>query len=100
MKTDEITRSMIREWRRALTEVGDGEFLDPTLAQVIAPKLMDELERAWEQLARAQRDLAAQEAAGLEKRLTDVATYGGECKTCHDAEARAVLVRLRKIAGA
>ncbi len=79
----------IAEWRRALQEEGDGEFLDPTLAQNIAPKLMDEVERLHAEMARARRQLAAEEAAALEKRLTDVSTYGGECRTCHNAEARA-----------
>jgi hypothetical protein len=31
----------------------------------------------------------AEEAASLEKRLTDVSTNGGECRRCHNAEARA-----------
>jgi CheY-like chemotaxis protein len=36
----------------------------------------------------------------LESRLSNVATYGGECRSCYNAEAPAVLMRLRKIAGA
>ncbi len=58
---------------------------------------MTELERVWGQLA-AQRQLVAQEAAVLEKRLADVSVYGGECRTCHNAEARAALARLKKAA--
>jgi hypothetical protein len=95
-----VTLTQIADWRRTLQEEGDGEFLDPTLAQVIAPKLMDEVERLHAELARARRQLAAEEAAALEKRLTDVAAHGGECGSCHNAEARAALARLRKVAGA
>jgi hypothetical protein len=61
---------------------------------------MDEVERLHAEVDRVRRQLAAEEAAALERRLTDVSTYGGECRNCHNAEARAVLVRLRKIAGA
>ncbi len=36
----------------------------------------------------------------LAKRLDEVETYGaGGCPTCHDAEARAFLEKLRKLAG-
>jgi hypothetical protein len=58
-----VTLAQIAEWRRALHEEGDGEFLDPTLAQVIAPKLMDEVERLHEELARTRRQLAVRDAA-------------------------------------
>ena len=92
-----ITPADLAEWRAQLPE--DGDHLDPTLAQVLAPKLMDEVERLQGELARARRQLAAEEAAALEKRLTDLARYGGECKTCRNAEARAALIRLRAIAG-
>ncbi len=94
-----VTLAQITEWRRALEEEGDGEFLDPTLAQDIAPRLMDEVERLHAELAAARRHLATEEATALEKRLTDVATYGGECRSCHNSEARAALVRLRNAAG-
>ena len=39
-----VTSKQIAEWRRQLAEEGDGEYLDPTVAQVIAPKLIDEVE--------------------------------------------------------
>ena len=69
-----VTLSQIAEWRRALREEGDGEFLDPTLAQEIAPKLMEEVERLHAELARARRQLAAEEGVEAEERLRDVAT--------------------------
>ena len=56
-----VTLAQIAEWRRALHEEGDGELLDPTLAQVIAPKLMDEVERLHEELARTRCLLPARE---------------------------------------
>jgi hypothetical protein len=34
----------------------------------------------------------------LEKRLADVSVCGGERQTCHNAEARAALARLKKAA--
>jgi hypothetical protein len=69
-----VTLSQIAEWRRALREEGDGELLDPTLAQEIAPKLLEEVERLHAELARARRQLAAEEGAALEELLTDAAT--------------------------
>ena len=95
-----VTAADIDAWRRDLQEEGDGEFLDPTTAQVIAPRLMDEVQRLQSELARVRRDVAAQEAAALERRLGDLAVSGGECETCHNTEARAAMARLRKVAGA
>ncbi|HEY6006216.1 MAG TPA: hypothetical protein VIV57_25275 [Anaeromyxobacter sp.] len=69
-----VTLSQIAEWRRALLEEGDGEFLDPTLAQEIAPKLMEEVERLHAELAQARRQLAREEGAEPEKRMRDVAS--------------------------
>jgi len=48
-----ITPADLSEWRRTLPE--DGDHLDPTLAQEIAPRLMDEVERLWSELARLRR---------------------------------------------
>lgn len=69
-----VTLSQIAEWRRALQEEGDGELLDPTLAQEIVPKLMEEVERLHEELARTRRQLAAGEGAAPEERPRGVAT--------------------------
>jgi len=60
-----VTPAQLAEWRLALREEGDGEFLDPTLARQIAPKLMEELERAWARAEWADRDAAVKEAAAL-----------------------------------
>jgi len=62
-----ITLSQIAAWRRALEEEGDGEFLDPVLAQDIAPKLMDEVERLHAELARLRRQIVGRETAALDK---------------------------------
>jgi hypothetical protein len=81
---------------------GDGESLDPTLAQEIAPRLMAELELAW-----AERDVARltalREAAQLlDGKLSDLARRGQpgsknahSCAHCEDAVARCFAVALR-----
>jgi hypothetical protein len=33
----------------------------------------------------------------LGKRLADAKTYGGSCRTCHEAEAHAFLAKLREL---
>jgi hypothetical protein len=68
-----VTLSQIAEWRRALHEEGDGEFLDPSLAQEIAPKLMEEVERLHVQLAQLRRQLASESALAAEEYRTDAA---------------------------
>jgi len=56
--------------------------------------------RALSRTAKARTDFAAKAAAGLEKRLESVAAYNhGGCPTCRDAEARAFLAKLKRIAG-
>ena len=54
-----ITTAQLAEWRAQLPD--DGNHLDPMLAQVMAPKLIDEVERLQAELARARRQLAAEE---------------------------------------
>jgi hypothetical protein len=44
----------------------------------------------------ARLELAAELADYIEKRLGDLATYSGECQGCRNAEARALLARLRR----
>ncbi len=56
---DRITPHDIATWRRALEEEGDGEFLDPTTAQVIAAKLMAEIELLWDERATVEADVLA-----------------------------------------
>jgi hypothetical protein len=66
-----VTLSQIAEWRRALREEGDGELLDPTLAQQIAPRLMEEVERLHAELARARRQPAAEEGSASPRERAD-----------------------------
>jgi len=99
MPSPRITTTDLAAWRRRLAEEGDGEFLDPTLAQEIAPRLMAEVERLQAELAGARREFATKAATALEKRLKDVDAYGrGGCPACRDAEARAFLAKLQRIA--
>lgn len=59
-----VTPADLAAWRGDIAEHG---ALYPAQAQRIAPLLMDELERAWEELARARAELAARSAAPPEK---------------------------------
>ncbi len=60
---------------------------------------MDEIDALWADLARQRVDIATKAAAALEKRLEAVATYNsGGCPKCKDAEARAFLAKLKRIA--
>jgi hypothetical protein len=58
-----ITTAQLAEWRAQLPE--DGDHLDPTLAQVIAPKLIDEVERLQAELARVLRQVATEDGRAL-----------------------------------
>jgi hypothetical protein len=58
-----ITAAQLAEWREQLPE--DGDHLDPTLAQVIAPMLIDEVERLQAELARVLGRLAAEGGRAL-----------------------------------
>lgn len=61
-------------------------------------RLMDEVARLREELAKARTTFASKAADALEKRLQDVASFNhGGCPKCRDAEARAFLAKLKKI---
>ncbi len=47
-----LTPADLAEWRRQLSEEGDGELYDPTVAQAAMPRLMAELEALWAELER------------------------------------------------
>jgi hypothetical protein len=80
-------------WREALYR---GEQLDAAAAR----RLLDDVEQLQSELAGARVTFATKAAAALEKRLTDVAAFNqGGCRTCRDAEARAFLAKLKRIAG-
>jgi cytochrome c553 len=58
------------------------------------------VEQLQAELAAARVTFATKAAAALEKRITDVAAFNqGGCRTCHEAEARAFLAKLKLIAG-
>ncbi len=99
-----LTPADLAEWRHQLSdeEEGDGEFLDPTVAQDIAPRLMAEVEALWKE-ADAVRLATLREVAQLvERRLGAVARRGPPgaqgfgCVHCHDAEARRLAVTVRE----
>ena len=79
-------------WKRALYA---GDQLDASVAR----RLIAEVERLRGELAGARVEFAKKAALALEKRLADVATFNsGGCSRCRDAEARAFLARLKRIA--
>jgi hypothetical protein len=62
-------------------------------------RLLEEIESAWSDLARRRVEFATKAAAALEKRLADVTAFNrGGCPLCKDAEARAFLKKLKRIA--
>lgn len=85
----QLTPDDLARWRRT------GDQLDAATAR----RLMDEVETLWAELARQRVDIATKAAAALEKRPEAVATYNsGGCPKCRDAEARAFLAKLKRIA--
>jgi len=84
VRTSGITPADLQRWRGLLSR---------------ALRLVDEVEALLRERADARRAFAARAADALEKRLREVEAYSlGGCQTCHEAEARAFLARLRKIA--
>jgi len=95
----QITPADLASRRRQLALEGDGKLLDPILAQEIAPRLVNEVERLERDLARAPVDFARKAADALAKRLGAVtALHHGGCPACRDAEARAYLAKLERVA--
>jgi hypothetical protein len=93
-----LTPADLVEWRRQLAEEGDGEALDPTTAQAIAPLLMAEVEALWADVGAARLAALREAAQLLEKRLVDVKAWGGNCPVCKDGEAGGFVFRLREMA--
>jgi hypothetical protein len=89
-----ITAADLAEWRRALPY--DGDHMDPTLAQEIAPRLMDEVQVLQAKLALSRADAFREAADALVSRLEDLSTFGGAC-ACRHGEAKAFLNRLREM---
>ncbi len=64
-----------------------------------ARRLMHEIDQLREELAASRRTFATNAATALEKRLQDVASFNhGGCSQCREAEARAFLMKLKRIA--
>jgi hypothetical protein len=110
MPLSRVTIADLASWRQALVEEGDGEMLDPTTAQTIAPRLMGEVEALWGELERARaavrRHTLAEAAAVLRHQLEAGSRLGQSgvsaqgCPLCHDHEARRFAVTLRGMAEA
>jgi hypothetical protein len=97
-----LTPADLASWRRDLDEEGDGESLDPTTAQVIAPRLMAEVVALWKERDAARVDALREAAQLVDHRLADLArrgppgAEGHACVHCHDAEARRLAQALRE----
>lgn len=72
-----------------------GDQLDAAQAR----QLLGEVERLRAELASQRVEVARRSAGALEKRLGEVAAYNhGGCPACRDAEARAFLAKLKRVA--
>ena len=97
-----VTPDDLAAWRRALREEGDGELLDPTTAQVIAPRLMAEVERLRAEVKSARLEALREAARLVDARLAALAhreapgLQGYGCIHCGDAEAREAAAALRE----
>ena len=88
-----LTPAHIDLYRRRLYH---GGHLDDFAAR----QLVAEVDALRAELSQARIDFAAKAASALEKRLESIAAYShGGCPKCRDAEARAFLARLKRIAG-
>lgn len=93
MEAPRITPEQIQALRQRL--YGAEEHVDAPTAR----RLLTEIEVLEGQLTEARATFARKAADALEKRLRDVAAFNhGGCSKCRDAEARAFLAKLRRIA--
>jgi hypothetical protein len=96
-----LTPADLADWRHALQEEGDGEFYDPTVAQLVVPRLMAEVEALWADLQMARLGALREAAQLVDRRLAELARRGPPgaeghgCVHCHDAEARRLALALR-----
>ena len=74
-------------------------------ASLLAAQLLEMVEKLQAQIRAAEaatlnarREVAAQEAADLERQLDDAAASGSGCAVCHDAAGRAAVTQLKKVA--
>lgn len=92
MAAPRITAEELETWRREL-------YLGHELGAGVARRLLDEIDALHAELGAARTTFAAKAAASLERRLQVVETYNhGGCRVCRDAEARAFLAKLQRIA--
>jgi mono/diheme cytochrome c family protein len=77
----------------------DAALLAAQLLEMVE-KLQSQLDAAEALIAAARRDVAKAEAALAEQRGAAAALVVSDCQSCHNAEARAVIERLRTIVGA
>src|SRR5919198_3611410 len=74
-------------------------------ASLLAAQLLEMVEKLQAQVRSAEaatlnarREVAAQEAADLERQLDDAAGSGSGCAACPDAAGRAAVAQLKKLA--
>lgn len=97
-----VTLADLSVWRTQLFEEGDGEWLDPSTAQEIAPRLMAEVEALWAERDAARLEALREVAQLLDGRLAELARRGPPgaeghgCVHCRDSEARRFATALRE----
>ncbi len=94
-----LSKRQIKAIRTEISKGGlDAALLAAQLLEMVE-KLQGTLDAEEALLAEARREIAKAEAVLAEERLTVAAALGSECKNCRNAEARAIVERLRSIAG-
>jgi hypothetical protein len=94
-----LTARQLTELRAGFAEGGlEASLLAAQLLEIVE-KLQAQLQVAEALVVQARRDLADEEATTLGALLADAAVAGKECPHCHNAEARGIVARLKRIAG-
>jgi cytochrome c553 len=93
-----LTSRQIAELRLEFTKGGLEASLVAAQLLEIVEKMQAQLDLAETLAGEARRELAQAEAAALAAHLAEAAAQGVECASCHNAEARAVVSRLVRIA--
>lgn len=94
-----LTKRQIADLRAECGKGGlDAALLAAQLLEMVE-KLQASLDASEERVDQVRRELARAEAALSQERLAMATVFGRQCETCDKDGARAVVERLRSIAG-